>query len=312
MAMYNAKRQGPGRLAMFDEDMHRKVVVRVSRQNDLRKAVEQSLLMTQFQPIVNLVTGRIHGFEALARWPTGWPTVSPLDFIPIAEDTGLIGALGLQVLDNALSALAHWRRSDWVDDDVSISVNVSPRQLDDPAFAGNVRSALVRAGLSGGALRLEITEGTLAQAPERIRPALFEVCASGVSLHLDDFGTGYSSLAALRQFPVAALKIDRSFVASMLEEDHESDSIVCSIVALAHSLGLGVIAEGIEDAQQLERLRALDCEYGQGYLFSKPLWPDEIDALLTHWPNMQALHWSSQRQANTQPAVVLSSGSGFA
>jgi EAL domain-containing protein (putative c-di-GMP-specific phosphodiesterase class I) len=218
----------------------------------------------------------------------------------------------LQVLDNALSALAHWRRSDWVDDDVSISVNVSPRQLDDPAFAGNVRSALVRAGLSGGALRLEITEGTLAQAPERIRPALFEVCASGVSLHLDDFGTGYSSLAALRQFPVAALKIDRSFVASMLEEDHESDSIVCSIVALAHSLGLGVIAEGIEDPQQLERLRALDCEYGQGYLFSKPLWPGEIDALLTHWPNMQALHWSSQRQANTQPAVVLSSGSGFA
>jgi diguanylate cyclase (GGDEF)-like protein/PAS domain S-box-containing protein len=312
IAMYNAKRQGPGRLAMFDEDMHRKVVVRVSRQNDLRKAVEQSLLLTQFQPIVDLTTGRVHGFEALVRWPTGWPTVSPLDFIPIAEDTGLIGALGLQVLDSALSALAHWRRSDWVNDDVSISVNVSPRQLDDPGFAGNVHSALVTAGLSGDALRLEITESTLAQAPDRIRPVLAEVCASGVSLHLDDFGTGYSSLGALRQFPVAALKIDRSFVASMLEPDRESDAIVRSIVALAHSLGLGVVAEGIEDPQQLERLRALGCQYGQGYLFSKPLWPAEIDTLLTRWPDSRALHWSSQQQSNTPPSVVLSSRPGFA
>jgi EAL domain-containing protein (putative c-di-GMP-specific phosphodiesterase class I) len=286
IAMYHAKREGPARLAIFDEGMHRSVVDRASRQNDLRAAVEQSLLSIQFQPIVELVTGRIHAFEALARWPIGWPTVSPLDFIPIAEDTGLIGVLGLQVLNNALSALAQWRRNELVDDDVRISVNVSPRQLDDPAFAGNVRNALGAAGLPGHSLRLEITEGTLAQAPERIQPVLAEVCASGVSLHLDDFGTGYSSLSALRQFPVAALKIDRSFVATMAEGDHEGDAIVRSTVALAHNLGLGVIAEGIEDPQQLKRLRALNCEYGQGYLFSKPLWPHEIEGLLSDWPHI--------------------------
>jgi EAL domain-containing protein (putative c-di-GMP-specific phosphodiesterase class I) len=285
IAMYHAKREGPARLAIFDEGMHRSVIDRVSRQKDLREAVEQSLLSIQFQPIVELVTGRIHAFEALARWPIGWPAVSPLDFIPIAEDTGLIGALGLQVLNNALSALADWRRSDLVDDDVRISVNVSPRQLDDPAFAGSVRNALAAADLPGHALRLEITEGTLALAPDRIQPILAEVCASGVSLHLDDFGTGYSSLAALRQFPVVALKIDRSFVATMVDGDHEGDAIVRSTVALAHNLGLDVIAEGIEDPQQVKRLRALNCEYGQGHLFSKPLWAHEIESLLADWPH---------------------------
>jgi EAL domain-containing protein (putative c-di-GMP-specific phosphodiesterase class I) len=249
IAMYDAKRRGRARCAVFDE-------------NDLRQAVEQSLLPIHYQPIVDLATGRIRGLEALARWPIGWPQVAPLDFIPIAEETGVIGSLGLHVLRTALDALADWRRRGLVSNDVCVSVNVSGRQLDDPRLPGHVRAAIAEAGLPGAALRLEITESVLMQEPERMQSVASEVCATGVGLHLDDFGTGYSSLAALHRFPVAALKIDRSFVASMSRDGDGSDVIVRSTVALAHSLGLIVIAEGIEDPAQLARLLALGCDYG--------------------------------------------------
>jgi diguanylate cyclase (GGDEF)-like protein/PAS domain S-box-containing protein len=282
IAMYDAKRRGRARCAMFDESMHRRVVDRLSRQNELRQAVEQSLLPIHYQPIIDLATGRISGLEALVRWPAGWPEVAPLDFIPIAEETGVIGPLGLHVLRTALATLAEWRRSGLVGDDVQMSVNVSGRQLDDPALPQNVRAAIAAAGLPGDALRLELTESTLMQEPQRMRGIIREVCASGVGLHLDDFGTGYSSLAALHQFPVDALKIDRSFVAS-LDTGGGSDVIVRSTIALAHSLGLRVIAEGIENKEQLQRLRTLGCEYGQGYLFSPPLAADEAQVLLGTW-----------------------------
>ncbi len=282
IAMYDAKRRGRARCAMFDESMHRRVVDRLSRQNELRQAVEQSLLPIHYQPIIDLATGRISGLEALVRWPVGWPEVAPLDFIPIAEETGVIGPLGLHVLRTALATLAEWRRSGLVGDDVQMSVNVSARQLDDPALPQNVRAAIAAAGLPGDALRLELTESTLMQEPQRMRGIIREVCASGVGLHLDDFGTGYSSLAALHQFPVDALKIDRSFVAS-LDTGGGSDVIVRSTIALAHSLGLRVIAEGIENEEQLQRLRTLGCEYGQGFLFSPPLAVDEAQVLLASW-----------------------------
>jgi EAL domain-containing protein (putative c-di-GMP-specific phosphodiesterase class I) len=268
---------------VFDESMHRRVVDRLARQNDLRQAVEQSLLPIHYQPIVDLATGRIRGLEALARWPEGWPEVAPLDFIPIAEETGVIGPLGLHVLRTALDTLAGWRRDGLVGNEVQMSVNVSGRQLDDPGLPRNVRAAIAAAGLPGDALRLEITESTLMLEPQRVRGIVREVCSTGVGLHLDDFGTGYSSLAALHQFPVDALKIDRSFVASIDSGARGSDVIVRSTIALAHSLGLRVIAEGIETPAQLQRLRTLGCEYGQGYLLSPPLTAEDAETLLANW-----------------------------
>jgi diguanylate cyclase (GGDEF)-like protein/PAS domain S-box-containing protein len=282
IAMYDAKRRGRARCAIFDESMHRRVVDRLSRQNELRQAVEQSLLPIHYQPIIDLATGRVSGLEALVRWPEGWPEVAPLDFIPIAEETGVIGPLGLHVLRTALATLAEWRRSGLVSEEVQMSVNVSGRQLDDPALPQNVRAAIAAAGLPGRALRLELTESTLMQEPQRMRGIIREVCSGGVGLHLDDFGTGYSSLAALHQFPVDALKIDRSFVAS-IDSGSGSDVIVRSTIALAHSLGLRVIAEGIERKEQLQRLRTLGCEYGQGFLFSPPLSVQDSEVLLSGW-----------------------------
>jgi len=283
IAMYDAKRRGRACCALFDESMHRRIVDRLERENDLRHAVEHSLLEIHYQPIVDLATGRIAALEALARWPSEWPEVAPLDFIPIAEETGVIGPLGLHVLRTALDSLARWRRAGLVDDGVRMSVNVSARQLEDPSLPASVRAAIAAAGLDGDALRLEITESTLMQEPERMQQIVSEVCATGAGLHLDDFGTGYSSLAALHQFPVDALKIDRSFVGSIGAVGGGSDVIVRSTVALAHSLGLHVIAEGIENPNQLQRLRTLGCEYGQGYLFSRPLTALDMQSLLLAW-----------------------------
>jgi EAL domain-containing protein (putative c-di-GMP-specific phosphodiesterase class I) len=170
-----------------------------------------------------------------------------------------------------------------VDDEVRVSVNVSGRQLDDGALPAHVRDAIAAAGLPADSLRLEVTESTLAHEPRRIHDVISRICATGVGLHLDDFGTGYSSLAALHNFPVDTLKIDRSFVAAMNGRPDESDAIVRSTIALAHSLRLRVIAEGIEDLSQLRRLRALGCEYGQGFLFSEPLTEEDTEALLATW-----------------------------
>ncbi len=283
IAMYNARRRGRSRSAVFDESMHRKVVDRLTRENELRQVVECSLLDIHYQPIVDLASGRITGVEALARWPRDWPFVSPAEFIHVAEETGVITALGQQVLRAALATLAGWRRDGLVADDVCMSVNLSGRQLDDPALAEQVQAAIQEVALPARSLKLEITESTLMQEVERTQHVFSEVCRGGVGLHLDDFGTGYSSLTALHRFPVDALKIDRSFVATITEPEEGNDVIVRSTVALAHSLGLPVIAEGIECRDQLRRLRSLGCEFGQGYLFSPALEAREMQSLLEQW-----------------------------
>ncbi len=285
IAMYDARRRDRSRSALFDESMHRLMVDRLSRERDLRRAVDAGLVEVHYQPIVELGTGRIRGLEALARWPDGWPEVEALEFIGIAEETGMISELGLQVLRTSLLSLSAWRRSGLLSADAQMSVNVSVRQLSDPAFPRHVRIAVAAAGLPPSAVRLEITESTLMQDSERIHGILSEVCASGAGLHLDDFGTGYSSLARLHQFPVAALKIDRSFVSPIGKggSDGGSEVIVRSTVALAHSLRLKVIAEGIETSAQAHRLRALGCEYGQGFLFSEPLDAQATASLLAGW-----------------------------
>ena len=284
IAMYEAKNRDRGGCTVYDDSMHRRISDRLSRQNDLREVVERGLLEVYYQPVVDLASGRIHGFEALARWPAGWPELSPSEFIPIAEDTGLITALGLHVLRTALGTLAAWRTSRLVAPDVRMSVNVSGRQLDDPRFPEDVIDVIAATGLPGSVVRLEITEGTLMREPERIARIVSEVCSTGVGLELDDFGTGYSSLASLHQFPVNALKIDQSFVSALTAE--EGEVIVRSTIALAHSLGLEVIAEGIELDGQLQRLRSLGCEHGQGFLFSPPVTREGAEDLLRRWsPN---------------------------
>jgi diguanylate cyclase (GGDEF)-like protein/PAS domain S-box-containing protein len=283
IAMYDAKRHGRACCSVFDDTMRRSVVQRMTRETELRHAVDGSLLGVHYQPIVELATGRIAGLEALARWPEGWHPVTPTEFISVAEEIGVIGALGHQVMRAALGTLADWRRDGLVDDDVCMSVNVSGRQLDDDGLAERVLTAVDSFHLPANSLKLEITESTLMQEIKRAQQTFTTICAEGIGLHLDDFGTGYSSLSALRQLPVDTLKIDRSFIVTGSGQDEDKEVIVRSTVALAHSLGLSVIAEGIEDADQLERLKSLGCDFGQGYLFSRPLSTPDARRLLEFW-----------------------------
>ncbi|HEY4095044.1 MAG TPA: EAL domain-containing protein [Baekduia sp.] len=280
IAMYDAKAHGGGRCEIFDTSMHQRVVNRVALETQLRQAIEQRRLRTFFQPIVNLRTGDLHGLEALARWPAGERAVSPAEFIPVAEEAGLIGALGNLVLCGACHTLSDWRRRGLVAPSVTVSVNVSIRQIMGTGLVEGVRAALADAQLPARSLVLEITESTLIENPEYVSAVLAELMALGVSVQLDDFGTGYSSLTVLHDFPGDILKIDRSFVNTMIDRP-ESQAIIRSIVGLAHNLGLRVIAEGIERPDQLSALSALDCEYGQGYHFARPLPTDEVEVLLT-------------------------------
>jgi diguanylate cyclase (GGDEF)-like protein len=283
IAMYAAKRRGRDSYALFDQTMHRRVVDRLARENELRQAIEQSLVEVHYQPIVDLVSGEICQLEALARWPRGWRRVPSSEFIPIAEDTGLIRLLGAQVMRTALYTLADWRQAGLVSDEVGMSVNLSRRELDDPTLPEDILGAIAEAGLPASALSLEITESMLMQEPERMQRIVTEVCARGVRLHLDDFGTEYSSLASLLQFPVVALKIDRSFITASLGHHTGNDAIVRGTIALAHGLGLRTIAEGIEQPTELDRLRMLGCDSGQGFLFSAPLDRQQTEHLLEAW-----------------------------
>jgi diguanylate cyclase (GGDEF)-like protein/PAS domain S-box-containing protein len=279
IAMYDAKRQGGARCEVFDASMHARAVSRIALEAELRQAIEQQTLRAFFQPIVDLRTGAIRGFEALARWPAGSTDIPPGEFIPIAEEAGLIGALGSLMLHQACRSLKRWRDLDLVNPDVTISVNVSTRQLGDPGLVDQVRSALAETGLPGSSLVLEITESTLIERPELMSVLLRDLLALGVTIQLDDFGTGYSSLTVLHHFPGDTLKIDRSFVATLTHRE-ESQAIVRSIIALAHNLGLRALAEGIDDPEQIPLLADLGCEYGQGYYFARPLPATDLEALL--------------------------------
>ncbi|HWE57874.1 MAG TPA: EAL domain-containing protein [Acidimicrobiales bacterium] len=281
IAMYEAKCRANGRYCVYDSSMHQRIAERLEREHDLRMVVEQGRAQVHYQPVIDLATGEVSGFEALARWPSDLPEVPPVEFIPIAEETGLISQLGMQLLNMALVDLARWRASGTIGSDVQMSVNVSGRQLDDPQFPGQVLAAVAAAGVPGRLLHLEITEGTLMREPDRMAHIVTELSASGIGMDLDDFGTGYSSLAALHRFPVSVLKIDRSFVSGMASD---GDAIVRSTVALAHALGFKVTAEGIETEAQLGELKALGCEFGQGYLFARPVPAGEIETLLRDWP----------------------------
>ena len=274
LAMYRAKALGKARYQVFTPEMRARAVNLISLESDLRRAVERDELRVFYQPIVSVATERTTGFEALLRWQhPAHGLVSPAEFIPIAEETGLIVDLDRWVLKEACRQVRAWQTA--LDQPLAVSVNFSGRQFSDPDLAGYVRAVLVKEAFDAGSLKLEITESTLMQQVDTTVETLRQFKALGVQVYIDDFGTGYSSLSYLQRFSVNVLKIDRAFVSQMLRSA-ESKALIETILAMASNLNLEVVAEGIETEEQLRQLSALGCQYGQGYLFAKPLSADEV------------------------------------
>ena len=270
IAMYRAKQTGKARCEVFDSAMHSAARKRLQLETDLRKALDQNEFHIYYQPIVSLGTGRIVGFEALSRWHRPQGIVMPNDFIPVADETGLILTINRQLLTAACQQVREWQELYPSDPPLYLSVNVSPKQFAQADLAAQIGQLIEQSGMDPHCVDLEITETIAMADPERSGVMLEQLRALGVRLGIDDFGTGYSSLSRLQRFPVDTLKIDRQFVSSM-DTDHDTHEIVRIIVMLAHNLGMNVVAEGVETEAQLDLLRELGCERAQGYLFSQPL-----------------------------------------
>ena len=280
IAMYRAKAQGKACHEVFDTDMHTHVVALMQLENDLRRAIERQDFELYYQPIVALATGRIMGFEALVRWHhPEQGIVSPSKFVPIAEETGLIIPLGQWVLREACRQLKQWQDEYASEPPLTVSVNLSSRQFSQPSLINQIRQILIDTGVDAHCLKLEITESAIMENTESAMDMLLQLKAMGIQLSVDDFGTGYSSLGYLYRFPMDVLKIDRSFV-SRVDVDGEKLELVRTIITLAWNLGMDVVAEGVETTKQLAQLKALKCEYAQGYLFSKPLPRSEAAKLI--------------------------------
>jgi PAS domain S-box-containing protein/diguanylate cyclase (GGDEF)-like protein len=270
-AKHHAKVQAQVGHAVFNPTMHEQAVERFQLETDLRRAIERQQFQVYYQPIVSLEIGKITGFEALVRWihPTRG-IVSPIEFIPVAEETGLISLIDWWVLHEACTQLSVWQKAFAANTPLTMSVNLSGLQLAQLGLLERLDKILRDTDVEGRTLKLEITESGLLKNATSGAVMLKQLKTLGVQLSIDDFGTGYSSLARLHQLPIDTLKIDRSFVSQMVN-DSESLEIVRAIMTLAHTLEMDVIAEGVETAEQLTQLRTLQCEYGQGYLFSKPV-----------------------------------------
>ena len=284
IAMYQAKARGKADFVVFDEAMHTNAVTRMKLEADLRQAVLRQEFRLVYQPIISLLTGKVSGFEALIRWDHAERgIVYPDEFIPLAEETKLILPMGLWVLREAAEQLKRWQETRPIHPPLSISVNLSCRQFFQPDLVYQIEHILLATGLDPRCLRLEITESAIMEQIETALAALAKLKALGIRLAIDDFGKGYSSLSYLHQFPCDVLKIDRSFIARM-GAGGENTEIVRTIVSLAQSLGLDVVAEGVETLDQLAHLRDLGCHHGQGYLFAKPLAPEAAWEFLTYTP----------------------------
>jgi diguanylate cyclase (GGDEF)-like protein/PAS domain S-box-containing protein len=277
-AMYHAKSRGKARHELFDADMHARELDRLGLENDLRHAVNTNDFEVHYQPIVLLGSGRCVGFESLIRWTRNGKAVSPVTFIPLAEELGIIEPLGTWVLQQACATFADWQRRFPANGLDYITVNVSSRQLMQQNFLWIVEQAVEKAGLKPCDLRLEITETALMDSPHEAAKLLRELREFGTKIYLDDFGCGYSSLSHLAKLPVDALKIDRSFVKNLLVPDRPA--IVESILALARTLHTSVVAEGIEEDGQAIELERLGCTHAQGYLFSRPLSTRSVEEML--------------------------------
>jgi diguanylate cyclase (GGDEF)-like protein/PAS domain S-box-containing protein len=279
-AMYRAKSLGKARFEVFDADMRASVMARLQLETDLRRALERGEFRNFYQPIVALVSGEIAGFEALLRWQH--PTrglLGPIEFIPVAEETGLIRELGWWNLREACRQISEWRAGSIANRHLAISVNLSAKQFLQPNLVEDIRKLLSELALPPEALKLEITESTVMADPSGAVEMLQQIKSLGIRLAIDDFGTGYSSLSYLHRFPLDTLKIDRSFISGM-GDDGEGMEIARTILPMANNLRLDVVAEGVETLQQVAMLKKLQCKYGQGYYFSRPLSAEGTTALL--------------------------------
>lgn len=279
-AMYYAKAAGKARHEVFNTKMHDEAKSRLQLHNDLRRAVEGEDFNIHYQPIISLTTGRLSGFEALARWNhPDRGQVDPIEFISHAEETGLIVRLGAWMLHGALQQLKAWSDEGVVDETMTVSVNVSKRQVAEPGFVDEVRKVLRQVGISGSRLKLEITESVIMENPDSIADVLQQFKDLGIQVYMDDFGTGYSSLSYLHRFPLDVLKIDRAFISTM-SADTDYAEVVQTVVALAHTLNMQVIVEGVETEQQLRKLLALNCDFAQGFYFAEALTADAVRQLV--------------------------------
>lgn len=270
-AMYQAKRAGKARHKVFDEKMHKAAKETLRLENDLRRAVERKELVVYYQPIHSLDDGRILGFEALARWNhPEFGILSPNKFIPLAEEIGLIDALGEQILHLACSQMRGLREDAIENLPFILNVNLSSKQFEQPELVQNIKRILDEIGFPPDRLKLEITESVFFEYRERAVKMLHQLREIGIEINIDDFGTGYSNLSYLMQLPISTLKIDRSFI-EPIKEDGNNTAIIQTIMMLAQNLGMKVIAEGVETAAQVEQLKKFNCERAQGYFFSKPM-----------------------------------------
>jgi EAL domain-containing protein (putative c-di-GMP-specific phosphodiesterase class I) len=284
IAMYQAKRAGKARHAVFDHRIHEVIRETLRLETDLRRAIQRKELDVYYQPIYEIATGRLQGFEALARWnhPTeGW--ISPTKFIPLAEEVGLIDSLGTQILRLACQQGKILREEFPASASFILSANLSCKQFSSPTLVENIKRILDETGFKPRELKFEITESLFLEHRERALEMLNELCAIGIQIDIDDFGTGYSNLGYLTRLPISTLKIDRSFVHPIGAEGKNVE-IVQTIITLARNLGMKVIAEGVETEAQLDQLKKLHCEGAQGFYLARPMPFGEATAFITSRP----------------------------
>ncbi len=281
VAIHHAKESGSNNYRFYESKMNSQSLYRLNLESSLRKALEREEFFLLYQPQIDLVTHQIIGFEALLRWAhPELGIVSPVEFIPLLEETGMIEQVGRWVLRKACQTCMLWHKQGF--GDVSMAVNLSPVQFEDEHIASVVKNILDETGLPSNYLELELTESTIMRNAAEAATTLSQLSNMGVAIAIDDFGTGYSSLSYLQKFPINTLKIDRSFVSEIATNDGDVN-IVSAIISMAHSLGLTVVAEGVEDADQLMLLQSKQCEYVQGFFFSKPIGIKDADELLKNW-----------------------------
>ena len=313
IANHRAKLDGGNRVAVFDDSMQATVARRMDIEHALHGAIGRQEMRLYHQPIVDITTGRVNGFESLMRWqrPDG-TIVSPASFIPVAEDTGVICELGAWALHDALTKLKGWIDDGVIDPSTTMSVNVSPRQIADPDFASKVAEALDATGVPPHLLWLEMTESMMLDEPHLAGTTLHEIRSMGVRLALDDFGTGFSSLSLLQQFPIQRIKIDRAFVQGIADNTNDR-SLVRTIIAMAHSMGLDLVAEGVETVHQLQGLRELGCNKAQGFLISHPVPADAMRSTMSALGELTSLplfHSVEAPRADSDDVEAMMVGTG--
>jgi EAL domain-containing protein (putative c-di-GMP-specific phosphodiesterase class I) len=278
--MYRAKTLGKARSEVFDSTMNTQLMARLQLETDLQRALQRQEFQLHYQPIVSLKSNKITGFEALLRWHRPkYGLVSAAEFIPIAEETGLIVPIGCWVLREACNQMRKWQMQFDLNSSLTISVNLSGKQFSQPDLIQQIEQIIQETNIDPCILKLEITESVLVENAKSVSAMLVKLQALGIRLSIDDFGTGYSSLSYLHQLPIDTLKIDGSFI-NKIDVNVEKIEIVRTIVALAWNLGIDVVAEGVETNKQMHQVKSLKCDFGQGYFFSKPLDSKTAEALI--------------------------------